>query len=379
MGGTGLTTAEARQASSYAGWDFTNVWFQSGDMRLILRSEAATPVNGVTTITNLHQLALVGANLSGSYVLGANIDASASAGADAAGIRSAKGFVPIGPAYATGAISGGNIVGGLIGQNYGAANQAYASGSVSGGGAVGGVIGQNYEAVDQAYATGAVSASGSQGGLIGDNYVTVTSSYLDTQTSGLVNGVGSGSSSGATGLTTARMRNPFTFIDTGWNFANIWATPKAGGAPLLRSLVIDPSYDYYIRLSGNMSATYGDTIGTSGIARAGVGVGNVSVGWGSAISATTNVGNYAYGDSNVLALTYSAGVAGDYYLDFGADALSVAQRAITVTADAQSKTYGNANAALTNTVGGSGLVNNDTLSGSLSTMGASSPMSASMG
>lgn len=134
MGGTGLTTAEARQASSYAGWDFTNVWFQSGDMRLILRSEAATPVNGVTTITNLHQLALVGANLSGSYVLGANIDASASAGADAAGIRSAKGFVPIGPAYATGAVSGGNIVGGLIGQNYGAVNQAYASGSVSGGG-----------------------------------------------------------------------------------------------------------------------------------------------------------------------------------------------------------------------------------------------------
>ena len=47
--------------------------------------------------------------------------------------------------------------------------------------------------------------------------------------------------------------------------------------------------------------------------------------------------------------------------------LTVAQRAITVTADAKSRAYGDANPALTYQVGGSGLVNGDTLSGALAT------------
>ncbi len=40
-------------------------------------------------------------------------------------------------------------------------------------------------------------------------------------------------------------------------------------------------------------------------------------------------------------------------------------RPITVTANAQARAYGDANPTLTYTVGGEGLVNNDTLSGSL--------------
>jgi hypothetical protein len=53
----------------------------------------------------------------------------------------------------------------------------------------------------------------------------------------------------------------------------------------------------------------------------------------------------------------------------------VTQRAITITADAVSRVYGNANPALTYTVGGSGLVNGDRLSGSLDTkaLGTSPP------
>jgi hypothetical protein len=47
--------------------------------------------------------------------------------------------------------------------------------------------------------------------------------------------------------------------------------------------------------------------------------------------------------------------------------LTVTQRAITVTADAKSRAYGDANPALTYQVGGSGLVNGDTLSGALAT------------
>jgi hypothetical protein len=47
--------------------------------------------------------------------------------------------------------------------------------------------------------------------------------------------------------------------------------------------------------------------------------------------------------------------------------LGITPRPITVTADALSRIYGNANPALTYTVGGSGLVNGDTLTGSLAT------------
>ena len=42
-------------------------------------------------------------------------------------------------------------------------------------------------------------------------------------------------------------------------------------------------------------------------------------------------------------------------------------RAVTVMADAKSRAYGDANPALTYQIGGSGLVNGDTLSGALAT------------
>src|SRR5439155_10184896 len=52
--------------------------------------------------------------------------------------------------------------------------------------------------------------------------------------------------------------------------------------------------------------------------------------------------------------------------------LTVTPRAITVTADAISRAYGDANPALTYQVGGSGLVNGDTLSGTLATSATTS-------
>ena len=56
---------------------------------------------------------------------------------------------------------------------------------------------------------------------------------------------------------------------------------------------------------------------------------------------------------------------------YGRD-LTVSQRAITVTADAKSRAYGEVNPALTYQVGGSGLVNGDSLSGALATSATTS-------
>ncbi|WP_018388015.1 GLUG motif-containing protein [Ancylobacter sp. FA202] len=212
-GGTGLSTEQARDAASYVGWDFDNVWYQTADMRPILRAEAASAVSGVVTVSNLHQLALIGTNLEGSYVLGANIDAAATAGTDAAGIWGAGGFVPLGSdaerffgsfdgqghiisgltinrpttnhvglfgyvaanktitnvGLVGGSITGLDYVGGLVGQLNGRASEVYSTASVSGRNNVGGLIGQFGAAatLSYAYATGQVSGSDSVGGLAG--------------------------------------------------------------------------------------------------------------------------------------------------------------------------------------------------------------------
>ena len=81
-----------------------------------------------------------------------------------------------------------------------------------------------------------------------------------------------------------------------------------------------------------------------------------------ATSATTasNVGVYGIGQGTLAA-------SANYALNYASANLTVTQRAITVTADAKSRAYGDANPALTYQVGGSGLVNGDTLSGALAT------------
>ena len=81
-----------------------------------------------------------------------------------------------------------------------------------------------------------------------------------------------------------------------------------------------------------------------------------------ATSATTasNIGVYGISQGTLAA-------SGNYALNYTSNNLTVTQRAITVTADAKSRAYGDANPALTYQVGGSGLANGDTLSGALAT------------
>ena len=74
-----------------------------------------------------------------------------------------------------------------------------------------------------------------------------------------------------------------------------------------------------------------------------------------ATSATTasNVGIYGIRQGTLAASS-------NYALNYASANLTVTQRAITVTADAKSRAYGDVNPALTYQVGGSGLVNGDT-------------------
>ncbi|AWB07315.1 hypothetical protein A6A40_19915 (plasmid) [Azospirillum humicireducens] len=229
---TGLTTAEARQASSYVGWDFTKDWYQSGDMRPIGRWEAAKAgSDGIAAITNLHQLQLIDANPTGSYRLDADIDAQATSGADAAGIWGTGGFAPLAGAGftgsfdgrghlirgltinrpasddvglfgkigtggmvsnvgldATGAVTGGNRVGAIAGTNGGTILQSFSRAGVTGQGAgTGGLAGSNSGTIRQSYAAGTVAGQGDGvGGLAGVN----DGSILQTYATGAVTGQG---------------------------------------------------------------------------------------------------------------------------------------------------------------------------------------------
>src|SRR3546814_4599907 len=88
--------------------------------------------------------------------------------------------------------------------------------------------------------------------------------------------------------------------------------------------------------------------------------------WTSAAGATSDIGAYAVAGSGLAADSHN------YNVTFAQDAanataLAIDPRALTVTADALDRIYGDDNPALTYSVGGLGLVNGDTLIGALVT------------
>ena len=75
---------------------------------------------------------------------------------------------------------------------------------------------------------------------------------------------------------------------------------------------------------------------------------------------TANVGQYAITQGSLAASS-------NYAVTYNGANVSVTTRPLTIDANAQTEEYGNALPALTYTLGGDGLVNNDTLSGALAT------------
>ncbi|WP_251753779.1 MBG domain-containing protein [Pleomorphomonas sp. JP5] len=227
----GLTTAQARTASSYSAFSFGNsgIWFMiDGQTRPFLRSEYST------TITNAHQLQLMALDLSADYTLATNIDASATSGSNASDMWSTKGFVPLGGTTTsfTGTFGGqGHTISGLT--IVSTASNVGLFGSASGtiknvglldvdvrntntnAGMIGSLVGvlNTGGLVTNSYATGSVSGTWQTGGLVGSvaGNATVTRSYAHVTVSG--NGglvgqlVGTISQSFATGDVTASAQN----------------------------------------------------------------------------------------------------------------------------------------------------------------------------
>jgi hypothetical protein len=152
--------------------------------------------------------------------------------------------------YATGSVSGSTeegspFAGGLFGvlYEYGSVSNCYATGSVFSSGTyevvAGGLLGDDgyKNQITSSYSTGTVSVSGGSypyaGGLVGiaGGDSTYANDYWDTTTSGTETGVGSGSSSGISALTTADLQSglPEGFLPTIWREKS----KTEGGLPFL--------------------------------------------------------------------------------------------------------------------------------------------------
>ena len=133
-------------------------------------------------------------------------------------------------------------------------------------------------------------------------------------------------------------------------------TTASGNIGTIAARPITVTADAQSRVYGDANPTLSFAIGGSGL------VNNDRLSGSLATSATTATGVGSYG------ITQGSLAAGsNYALTYTGANLSITARPITVTADAQSRIYGDANPTLSYTIGGSGLVNNDSLSGNLAT------------
>ncbi len=369
----------SHSTGTVSGKDQTGGLVGSNNSGKVTNSYSTSDVTGIGTNATGGTGGLVGKNsngqVTGSYATGVingvdNVGGLIGNTEQKGGVTAAN---TISTSYSTGSvISIGKNVGGLIGyNNANAVTNVYSRGSIEAtGDNVGGLIGKNGGAVTNAYATGYTSSGGSEiGGLIGLNTGTVTNSFWDKQTTGQ-----STSAGGGTAKTSAEMKVSSLFTDATWNFtfhSGVWARKDTlnDAYPILRTF----GYTDPITITLNdlaLSRGYGDanpTLGATGWTVSGCDDNATclgSVDWGSAITATSKVGIYNYGDANTLLVTLGKGYGtlNDYEISITKGTLSVTKAQLTVDGStANDKPYDRTDTATINLGVLTGLKNGETL------------------
>ena len=147
------------------------------------------------------------------------------------------------------------------------------------------------------------------------------------------------------------------------------ATAFAGFAPAGANViayriapVLTVTADTLSRFYGNANPTL--TYGLTGFLTGDTAANSTT---GSASLSTTATGTTGVGSVPIVAALGTLASDLGYQFTFVNGALGITARPLTITADALSRIYGNANPVLTYAVGGQGLVNGDTLTGALAT------------
>ncbi len=310
-----LSPKKALTQDSYAGFDFNNTWYMvDGSTRPFLRMEYST------TISNAHQLQLIGMDLTAHYTLANDINLGELNNASSMWGGSAAGFAPIGDTTTAfsgsfdgqghtishltihrtdlvglfgvsgvGAeisnvsltdldVSGQQYVGGLVGANHGSISHSDATGSVSGGDDVGGLAGFNAGTLDDGHFDGHVSGAGDVGGLVGRLALgSISHSDAkgevsgDNNVGGLVgtNLIGHISASHASSAVSATQSQAGGLVGTnaGGNIDDSFATGEVSGSDAVGGLVGTMGYDYFAERAGTITGSYatGNVRGTESV------------------------------------------------------------------------------------------------------------------
>jgi hypothetical protein len=200
----------------------------------ILRSFAATTVKGGNAAQAGGLVGLNGGTIETSHATGA-VFVTGKPSLEGGLVGDNIGLGIIKESWATGAVSGGQYAGGLVGSDDGHIYNSYATGNVESPyrpkskqfGAAGGLAGLSSDTIFASYSTGSiVNGSDSHvGGFVGFdlNEGGIASSYWDTDTSGITDlGQGAGNipnDPGITGLSTAQFQSglPAGFDPSVWN------------------------------------------------------------------------------------------------------------------------------------------------------------------
>ena len=281
---------------------------------------------------------LVGTNsygtVSNSYATGSVTGSSYVGGLVGANYRTVSN------SYATGNVNGGSgVVGGLVGYNYSRStvSNSYATGSVTGASTVGGLVGNNYGTVSNSYATGSVTGSSYVGGLVGNNNYKITASFWNTASSGISIGVGSGSSSGVTGIDNAAASELATFTNAGWSIgatggtSTIWRIYEGETGPLLRSFLAA-----IIVTADATSKTYDGTTSTASTYSTSINGATLN---GSLNYVTSkNAGSYSTASGTLAQTGLYSGQQG-YDISYANASLTINQANLTLSSSDVTKTY----------------------------------------
>ncbi|MCK9285776.1 MAG: filamentous hemagglutinin N-terminal domain-containing protein, partial [Rhodocyclaceae bacterium] len=252
--------------------------------------------------------------------------------------------------------TGNGGIGGLAGVVSTSVSDSYSRGSVTGDNAVGGLVGFSAAAISNSYSTGAVAGNTNVGGFVGlipyGGFMMpfIFGSFWNTDANPALSGGGDGADF-LTGLTAAQMQTPSNYTGAGWDTA-AWDL-RSGQYPLLKGM-LQPIFVY----TNSTSTTY------SGTAVSGFGT-TVSGGTVSDYSGTitvtpstaspTNAGTYTLTPSG-LTLTAVSDQNG-FRIEYVDGTLTINKAHLTVTADNQTRLYGQANPTFSETI--SGFVNGE--------------------
>lgn len=333
----------------------------NGDTSIVGSTIQNAYVTGAVQGNNLNIGGLIGSNWGTVTNTYSEVNVTTDTGSEVGGLIGYNGNGSLSTVHATGTVisNTGIAVGGLIGETAINIDKAYATGNVSGGSNVGGLIGTagNGESlttltITNSYATGTVNGTSNVGGLIGSNSTNVSFSYAtgkviatDYYAGGLI-----GSNDG--------------ILSNVYATGNVNGTNSAGGLLGSNTGTINTSY-----ATGNVTATsdnvggfIGANKGTLGVVYASGNVSSTSSKVGGLIGYNTGNISNAYATGNVTGNDSVGGLIGNNDITpTPAPSLPIGFAPLSTII---TNTYAAGLATGTSNVGGLIGINNNTVAGS---------------